>query len=194
MGGWGGYAGDIGRHRFSEAHLNVMPAGTRYGIRVGVPENLSLGVPHTYHGGSRGKWVTTDLPDHAPNLGIFKQETHFERVKSGSVTNPGRWPVITHADWREYIVGMTAHEGKHIEQFRNNLPTSEIRCEYHEQWMLKRYREEFVVPIPDSCSMCERSARATLTIDYRQVEKENVSAPLCESCAATVSATYHPHL
>lgn len=46
------------------------------------------------------------------------------------------------ACWREGVVGIAAHEGRHIEQYRRALPRSEVDCERFEAWMLDRYRTE----------------------------------------------------
>lgn len=46
-------------------------------------------------------------------------------------------------DWREAFVHVAAHEAKHIEQYRENLPRSEVRCNVFASYMLERYRKEF---------------------------------------------------
>ena len=38
-------------------------------------------------------------------------------------------PIITYGTWQEAMIGVTAHEGHHIVQFRHNWPLSEVECE-----------------------------------------------------------------
>jgi hypothetical protein len=44
------------------------------------------------------------------------------------------------ACWREALVGIAAHEAKHIEQYRLGQPRSEVVCEQFEARALARYR------------------------------------------------------
>jgi hypothetical protein len=50
-------------------------------------------------------------------------------------------PYVEFADWRETLVYLAAHEAKHIEQFREGLPVSEVRCNVFAAATLSRYRE-----------------------------------------------------
>lgn len=119
-GSWGGEAGHF--RAFSKSvRAQSRLKNKRYLIHIRVPETeaqLRLGVSRTY---SKGR---------------------------GTVNDPGRWPVQILYTWQEYVVGLAAHEGKHIEQFKEGLRRSEVACEYFENWMLKRYREEVVLPSP----------------------------------------------
>jgi hypothetical protein len=49
-------------------------------------------------------------------------------------------PRIRVGCWREALVAMAAHEAKHIEQYRERAPRSEVACEKFEAAILARYR------------------------------------------------------
>lgn len=49
-------------------------------------------------------------------------------------------PVLVLHDWRELIVFLAAHELKHVEQFRESLRLSEVRCNLFAAHMLTRFR------------------------------------------------------
>ena len=51
-------------------------------------------------------------------------------------------PRIVLHDWRETLVFLAAHEAKHIEQYRENLPRSEVRCNVFAAHMVNRYRAQ----------------------------------------------------
>lgn len=51
-----------------------------------------------------------------------------------------RWPRRTIADWREALVFIAAHEGLHVEQFREELRISELKAESFAQRVLDNYR------------------------------------------------------
>ena len=53
----------------------------------------------------------------------------------------GRWPEDTLHDWREALVNVAAHEGKHIEQYREGTGRSEVACHHFASYVLRRYRE-----------------------------------------------------
>lgn len=66
-----------------------------------------------------------------------------ERFPQESVyyTDAGpRWPRVTIADWREALIHIAAHEGLHIEQFREGLRRSELKCERFAERVLNNYR------------------------------------------------------
>jgi hypothetical protein len=67
----------------------------------------------------------------------FPHEGHMHRYNSGS----GRWPEYVCEDWREGLIAIAAHEGKHIDQFRSGTKHSELACETFAAYMLRRYRE-----------------------------------------------------
>jgi hypothetical protein len=43
--------------------------------------------------------------------------------------------------WREALVAVAAHEAWHIQQYRQELPRSEVACERFEAVVLERFRE-----------------------------------------------------
>lgn len=49
-------------------------------------------------------------------------------------------PLITMETWQEAFVSVSAHEAKHIEQYRNKSKRSEIECERWASYMLERYK------------------------------------------------------
>lgn len=51
-----------------------------------------------------------------------------------------RSPVIHYRNWREALVGVAAHEFKHIEQFQTKKPAAEWQCERAAFNALERYR------------------------------------------------------
>lgn len=57
------------------------------------------------------------------------------------ISKGGQWPEFDLRDWRDALVLVAAHEGKHIEQYRENLRRSEIACEHHAAWVLSRYQQ-----------------------------------------------------
>ena len=52
-----------------------------------------------------------------------------------------RFPFFTYADWREWLVVAAAHEARHIHQYRNGEPRSELECERFAESALARYRD-----------------------------------------------------
>ena len=56
-----------------------------------------------------------------------------------------RWPFIYLEDWREAVVYLAAHEGKHIDQFRAGTKRSEIACEHFARYMLNAYRDTLYI-------------------------------------------------
>jgi hypothetical protein len=63
---------------------------------------------------------------------------HFKRPDETGPRN--RFPFFVCHDWEEWLVKLTAHEAKHIEQFRNELPCSEISCERFAVAKLEEFR------------------------------------------------------
>lgn len=53
-----------------------------------------------------------------------------------------RSPVVTYNDWREALVGVAAHEFRHIHQFRRKKRASESDCERFAAKALERYRQQ----------------------------------------------------
>lgn len=44
--------------------------------------------------------------------------------------------------WQEILVYLAAHEFKHVEQFKEHLSRSEVRCNAYATHVLKLYREQ----------------------------------------------------
>lgn len=72
--------------------------------------------------------VTVALPD------------EFDGVTFNAERRGSRWPVYRTHDWRELLVVVAAHEAKHVEQFRDGRPLSEVACEHWARHRLSRYR------------------------------------------------------
>lgn len=53
-----------------------------------------------------------------------------------------RAPVVECRDWREGLVAIAAHEGRHIWQFQHGKRRSEVDCERFAAKALERYRRE----------------------------------------------------
>ena len=68
------------------------------------------------------------------------EQTHYPVTRSR--VRRGEPEGVTFHDWRETLVFLAAHEAKHIEQYRENLPRSEVRCNVFAAHMLSRYREK----------------------------------------------------
>jgi hypothetical protein len=51
-----------------------------------------------------------------------------------------RSPLIICNDWREWLVSVAAHEARHIWQFQNGKPRSEVECERFAAKALARFR------------------------------------------------------
>lgn len=52
---------------------------------------------------------------------------------------PGQWPLFRHRDWREALVHIAAHEGKHTEYQAERKAASELACELYAQRRLDEY-------------------------------------------------------
>lgn len=64
------------------------------------------------------KWITKKYKN---KRWYEKRPTHPYGGKSS--------PLIEHADWKEGLISIAAHEFNHIYQFQNKLPKSEVECE-----------------------------------------------------------------
>ena len=51
-----------------------------------------------------------------------------------------RFPTYDLRDWREALVYVSAHEACHIEQYRERLRRSELRCEHYAVGVLEAFR------------------------------------------------------
>lgn len=98
-------------------------------LRIGKPGEFPMPEPVTRHG-----WVG-------------------EGPAPGARTHNG-WPVFQHPTWQEALVGIAAHEAKHIEDYMLNRRTSyrarkELACEVAAQGALDRFasyeRKEYVM-------------------------------------------------
>jgi hypothetical protein len=49
-------------------------------------------------------------------------------------------PTLELGCWREALVAVAAHEGWHIQQYRQKLPRSEVACERFEALVIERFR------------------------------------------------------
>lgn len=68
-------------------------------------------------------------------------ETWFERAEIVRHPYGGKSsPHIQLADWREALVAVAAHEGRHLWQYRHELPRSEVDCERYAAVRLEAYR------------------------------------------------------
>jgi hypothetical protein len=76
-------------------------------------------------------------PDKFP----FEDGAYVKRNGEHVKRRGGRWPEETLRDWREALVNVAAHEGLHIEQLREGLPRSEVRCCHFAVATQRRYRE-----------------------------------------------------
>ena len=65
------------------------------------------------------------------------ERCEIQRHPYGGVSSP----LIEMNDWKEALIAVAAHEARHIHQFRNRLPASEIDCERFAAETIQRYRE-----------------------------------------------------
>ena len=77
----------------------------------------------------------------APERFPFEDGSYTRRNGELVKRRGGRWPAETLHDWREALVSVAAHEGKHIEQFREGTRRSELECQHFSAFMLGRYRK-----------------------------------------------------
>ena len=77
----------------------------------------------------------------APERFPFEDGSYVRRNGEVVKRRGGRWPEVTLRDWREALVSVAAHEGKHIEQFRESIPRSEVACQHFAADVLRRYRD-----------------------------------------------------
>lgn len=66
-------------------------------------------------------------------------ERTYERHGYGGKSSPQ----IIYNNWREALVGVTAHEGWHIVQFRKHLKLSEVACEHEAAAAINLYRQQY---------------------------------------------------
>ena len=59
-------------------------------------------------------------------------------------------PLIEMRTWQECLVALAAHEGKHIEQFRDETRKSEVECERYAAARLAHYRATFPTRDPSA--------------------------------------------
>jgi hypothetical protein len=94
-----------------------------------------IGVPFISNAPPKADYLVTigiGAEDHFPMSRIHRRMT-------------SRWPEYEMNNWREALVVVAAHEAKHIEQFKEDKPRSEIACEYFAARMLRRYREDWPI-------------------------------------------------
>jgi hypothetical protein len=57
-----------------------------------------------------------------------------------------RWPIYVVTDWREALVHIAAHEGRHIAQYVNHRSRSEVDCEEYALARLVAWKEQEARP------------------------------------------------
>jgi hypothetical protein len=53
-----------------------------------------------------------------------------------------RWPIYVVNDWREALIHIAAHEGRHIAQYVNDRSRSEVDCEQYAASRIEAWRAE----------------------------------------------------
>lgn len=117
--------------------------GVRYLITVGV------GAPTCFPADNmvtRDRWVAIpEAEAHgradvrwswSRSRGTYAQRLVVERHPYGGK----RSPFIEYRCWREALVGVAAHEARHVHQFRHGKPRSEVDCERFAAAAVERYR------------------------------------------------------
>jgi hypothetical protein len=99
------------------------------------------GVPSISNAPRGSKYLIT-LGVGAPEKFPFEDGSYVRRNGEVMKRRGGRWPEETLHDWREALVTVAAHEGKHIEQYRAKTSLSEVACHHFAAHVLRRYREQ----------------------------------------------------
>lgn len=116
-------------------------------VRMGAPERFPSDNLH-------GSWRYSSWgPDGAPRPADVPADAHTRRRRTRLRTIEQRWrwwvrhpyggsrsPHVTLADWREGLVYISAHEARHIHQFRHSRPCSEVDAERFAVAAVERYR------------------------------------------------------
>ena len=117
-------------------------------LRIGAPERFPSD-------NARGSWrYSAWEPQGSPRPADVPESAHtrLRHVRfSRNLEQRWRWwvrhpyggtrsPEVTLADWREGLVYIAAHEGRHIHQFRNRRPCSEVDAERFAVAAVLRYR------------------------------------------------------
>jgi hypothetical protein len=98
------------------------------------------GIPSISNAPRGSKYLIT-IGIGAPERFPFEDGSYVRRNEEIVKRRGGRWPEVTLWDWREALVSVAAHEGKHIEQFRESSPRSEVACQHFAAHVLRRYRD-----------------------------------------------------
>ena len=75
----------------------------------------------------------------------YKRDGSVVYTRAQTVTHPYGGmtsPFIVLKNWQEGLVYLASHEARHIHQFKNDLPRSEVDCEKFAHDTLMRYRAE----------------------------------------------------
>lgn len=120
-------------------------------LRIGAPEKFPVDNLRTTW--KRGPWILWEEGQAAPDPEGFNIETwrHWLKRQGGQLfirygeaqRHPyggKRSPLIVMQDWREGLVGLAAHEARHIHQFRHRKPVSEVDCERFAAKRLEEFR------------------------------------------------------
>lgn len=139
---------------------SMVPHESPYSRVQGVRRLITIGL------GSPGWFPTTNLSTSKKSLpaGTTYEEALAEKDRQGAYAVEPTWfqhnpylqkgwallfshgyggkrsPIIHYQDWKEALVAIAAHEARHIHQFRNRLPLSEVDCEKWALKKLERYR------------------------------------------------------
>lgn len=82
----------------------------------------------------------SNAPPSAEYLVTIRLPKVVEKVSWNSQRRGRRWPVYATHDWQELLVVIASHEAKHVEQFRDGRPRSEVACEHWARHRLSKYR------------------------------------------------------
>jgi len=118
------------------------------GVCVNVKNARGARRGHAYNGvpsisnAPRGSQYLITIGIGPPEKFPFEDGSYVRRNGEIVKRRGGRWPEVTLHDWREALVSVAAHEGKHIEQFRERTRRGELATHHYAAHVLRRYREE----------------------------------------------------
>ena len=107
------------------------------------------GIPSISNAPRGSKYLIT-IGIGAPERFPFEDGSYIRRNGEIVKRRGGRWPEVTLYDWREALVSVAAHEGMHIEQFRERSTRSEISCQHFAAHVLRRYRDAAAVRVVEN--------------------------------------------
>ena len=97
------------------------------------------GVPSISNAPRRARYLVTIKVGNGVSYPVGPLNRNGKRPDEVGPRN--RFPFFTYADWREWLVAAAAHEARHIHQYRNGEPRSELECEHFAESALARYRD-----------------------------------------------------